>query len=230
MTNDTQKIARKQAPINILKPKKSGLSRDAILQQALLLADMGGIEALSMRKLADALGVKAMSLYNHFANKDAILDGLVEAVIDEIEVPDLDASEWRSAMLVRANSAHSALLAHPWATQAIVSRINIGPNILTYIDATLGCLRGAGFSIQMADHIWNAMDNHIYGFTLQELNFPLQEEEYADVAAEYIDIIPVEKYPHMNALSNHVMQGKYDGIHDFEFGLILLLDGLEVRK
>lgn len=230
MTNDTQKIARKQAPINILKPKKAGLSRDAILQQALLLADMGGIEALSMRKLADALGVKAMSLYNHFANKDAILDGLVEAVIDEIEVPDLDASEWRSAMLVRANSAHSALLAHPWATQAIVSRINIGPNILTYIDATLGCLRGAGFSIQMADHIWNAMDNHIYGFTLQELNFPLQEEEYADVAAEYIDIIPVEKYPHMNALSNHVMQGKYDGIHDFEFGLILLLDGLEVRK
>jgi AcrR family transcriptional regulator len=222
VTKDTQKEVSKKK-----NPKKPNLSREVILQQALLLADSGGIEALSMRKLADALGVKAMSLYNHFANKDEILDGLVETVIAEIEVPNLAAKEWKVAMLVRANSAHRALLAHPWATQAVVSRMNIGPNILAYIDATLGCLCKAGFSIEMADHIWNAMDNHIYGFTLQELNFPLQEDEYTEAAAGFIDIIPVEKYPHMNALSSHVMQEKYNGIHDFEFGLKILLRGLE---
>ena len=222
VTNDTQNKASKKIPV-----KKPNLSKEAILQQALQLADNSGIEGLSMRKLADALGVKAMSLYNHFANKDEILDGLVEAVIAEIEVPDLPAEEWKNAMLVRANSAHQALLTHPWATQAVVSRMNIGPNMLSYIDATLGCLRNAGFSIEMADHIWNAMDNHIYGFTLQELNFPLQEDEYAEAAAGFIDMIPVEKYPHMNALSTHVMAGKYNGIHDFEFGLMLILNGLD---
>ncbi len=203
------------------------LSKERILLQALTLADSGGIEALSMRKLADALGVKAMSLYNHFANKDEIIDGLVELVIAEIEVPEHAADEWKTAMLVRANSAHQALLAHPWATQTIVSRMNIGPNILAYIDTTLGCLRKAGFSIEMADHIWNAMDNHIYGFTLQQLNFPLQEDEYAEAAAGFIDMIPVDKYPHMNALSRQVMAGKYNGIHDFEFGLTLILNGLD---
>lgn len=205
------------------------LSKKLILQQALSIADNGGIEALSMRKLADALGVKAMSLYNHFANKDEILDGLVEVVIAEIEVPDLPADEWQSAMLVRANSAHQALLVHPWATQAVVSRMNIGPNMLAYIDATLGCLYKAGFSIEMADHIWNAMDNHIYGFTLQELNFPLQEDEYAEAAAGFIDMIPAAQYPHMNALSRHVMTGKYNGVHDFEFGLKLILNGLDTQ-
>ena len=203
------------------------LSKARILKQALIIADNGGIEALSMRKLADALGVKAMSLYNHFANKDEIIDGLVELVIAEIEVPEHAADEWKTAMLVRANSAHQTLLAHPWATQTIVSRMNIGPNILAYIDTTLGCLRKAGFSIDMADHIWNAMDNHIYGFTLQELNFPLQEDEYAEAAAGFIDMIPVDKYPHMNALSRQVMAGKYNGIHDFEFGLTLILNGLD---
>lgn len=205
------------------------LSKQLILVQALILADSGGIEALSMRKLADALGVKAMSLYNHFANKDEILDGLVETVIAKIELPELSADEWKSAMLVRANSAHQALLAHPWATQAVVSRMNIGPNMLGYIDATLGCLYKAGFSIEIADHIWNAMDNHIYGFTLQELNFPLQEDEYAEAAAGFIDMIPAEKYPHMNALSTHVMTGKYNGVHDFEFGLKLILNGLDTQ-
>lgn len=207
--------------------KKISLTRERILAQALLLADSSGLESLSMRKLADALGVKAMSLYNHFSNKDEILDGLVECVIDEIEVPDLAPEEWRNAILSRANSAHNALLAHPWATQEIVSRMNVGPNMLTYIDKTLGCLIKAGFSVQMADYIWNAVDSHIYGFTLQELNFPLQEEEYAEAAEGFMDMIPVDKYPHMNALSTLVMEGKHNGIHDFEFGLKILLNGLE---
>lgn len=211
-------------------PKKKPLSKDRILAQAMYLADNSGIEGLSMRKLAETLGVKAMSLYNHFSNKDEILDGLVESVIAEIEVPALPATDWKKAMLVRANSAHAALLAHPWATHAIVSRMNIGPNILNYIDTTLGCLRGAGFSVEVADRIWNAMDSHIYGFTLQELNFPLQEDEYAEAAAGFIELLPAEKYPHMNELSTHVMEKKYNGVHDFEFGLKLILDGLDSTR
>ncbi|MBE7383042.1 MAG: TetR/AcrR family transcriptional regulator C-terminal domain-containing protein [Leptolyngbya sp. SIO1E4] len=202
------------------------LSRERVLHAALCLADEGGIESLSMRKLAHELGVKAMSLYNHVANKDDILDGIVDIVIREIEVPSL-ATDWKTAMRRRATSAHAVLLRHPWSTMAIVSRVNVGPAMLRYIDATLGCLYEAGFSITMADHIWNAIDNHIYGFTLQELNFPFEAAEYADAAKNFVSMIPVEKYPYLNRLTHHVMEGRYDGLHDFEFGLELILDGLD---
>ena len=207
------------------------LSKDKILEAAIVLADSEGIGALSMRKLADALGVKAMSLYNHLANKDAIIDGIVDKVVGEITVPSVSTdTDWKGAMLARGNSAHEVLLRHPWATQTIVSRINIGANMLRYIDATLGCLRGAGFSIEMSDHVWNALDNHIYGFTLQELNFPIENDAYAETAENYLDLIPFETYPHLHELSLVVMKGKYDGQHDFEFGLRLMLDRLDVYR
>ncbi|MEO0645607.1 MAG: TetR/AcrR family transcriptional regulator C-terminal domain-containing protein [Cyanobacteria bacterium J06650_10] len=202
------------------------LSRERVLTQALQLADESGIEVLSMRKLAEALGVKAMSLYNHVKNKDDIIDGLVDIVASEIELPDINA-DWQSSMRKRANSAHDVLLRHPWATMEMVSRVNIGPAMLRYIDATIGCLREAGFSFEMADHAWNAMDAHIYGFTLQELNFPFEAEEYSEVAENYISLIPADKYPYMNGMTQQVMSGEYNGIHDFEFGLNLILDGLD---
>jgi AcrR family transcriptional regulator len=202
------------------------LSRERVLSTALHLADEEGIEALSMRKLAEVLGVKAMSLYNHVANKDDLLDGIVDRVISEIEVPDLRL-EWKSAMRRRANSAHEVLLRHPWATMPIVSRINVGSAMLRYVDATLGCLVEAGFSFEMADHAWNAIDSHIYGYTLQELNFPLEVSEYPKVAASFMSMIPHEQYPYMNQLSQRVIDGSYDGLHNFEFGLELILNGLD---
>jgi hypothetical protein len=202
------------------------LSRKRILLAAIHLADEGGLESLSMRKIAQELGVQAMSLYNHVANKDDMLDGIVDIVIGEIEVPDLGV-DWQTAMRRRANSAHVVLLRHPWATMPIVSRINVGPAMLRYIDATLGCLCEAGFSFELVDRAWNAIDSHIYGFTLQELNFPIATTEYAKVAQDYIPQIPPDKYPYMNRLTHHIIDGDYDGIADFNFGLELILSGLD---
>jgi AcrR family transcriptional regulator len=202
------------------------LSRERVLQVAMRMADGDGVEALSMRKIAQELGVQAMSLYNHVANKDDILDGIVDMVVAEIELPD-PKIDWKTAMRRRAISAHGVLLRHPWAAMAMISRVNVGSAMLRYIDATLGCLREAGFSFETADHAGNAIDNHIYGFTLQELNFPFEPGEYAQQAKNFISYIPPEKYPYMNRLSHYVIEGRYDGLHDFEFGLDLILDGLE---
>lgn len=196
------------------------------MRSGIRMADKSNIESLSMRKLAQSLNVEAMSLYNHVANKEDLLNGIVDIVIGEIDVPRIN-DDWRQAMQQRANSAYRVLLRHPWASMLIVSRINTGPKNLRYIDATLGCLREAGFSYEMADHTWNAIDNHIYGFTLQELNFPIESSEYADVADEYLSMIPAKQYPYLNGLSQQIIAGSYDGVHDFEFGLNLILDGLE---
>jgi AcrR family transcriptional regulator len=182
------------------------LSRERILQVALQKADAEGLEALSMRKLAQELGVKAMSLYNHVANKDDMVDGMVDLVVGEIELPRLNV-DWKTAMRQRAISAHTVLLRHPWAT--------------------LACLVEAGFSYPVADYAWNALDSHIYGFTLQALNFPFEAEEYAAVAKDYVAMVPPEKHPYLNQLTHQVMDGRHDGLHDFEFGLDLLLNGLE---
>ncbi|NEQ50909.1 MAG: TetR family transcriptional regulator [Leptolyngbya sp. SIO3F4] len=202
------------------------LSRDLILKTAIQLADDRGIEVLSMRKLAQRLGVKAMSLYNHVANKDDLIDGMVDIVVGEINVPNIGAN-WKTAMRQRAISAHGVLLRHPWATMAMVSRANVGPSMLRYVNATLGCLVEAGFSFEMADHVWNAIDSHIYGFTLQKLNFPFEEAEYADTAKQYVAMLPAEKYPYLNKLTHYVMEREYDGIHNFEFGLELILNSLD---
>ena len=202
------------------------LSRERILAEAMALVDRGGLEALSMRKLAQALGVKAMSLYNHVANKDDIIDALVDTVVSEIELPRLD-MDWKAAMRRRATSAHAVLLRHPWAALALMSRVNVGPAMLRYIDATLGCLVEAGFCYEMADHVWNAIDSHIYGFTLQKLTFPLEADHYSDAAASFVPNIPADRYPYMNQLTHLVIHGQYDGLHDFEFGLDLILNGLD---
>ncbi len=202
------------------------LSRELVLRTALRLADQGGIEALSMRKLAQELGVQAMSLYNHVENKDDIIDGIVDLVVSEIEVPDLGV-DWKAAMRRRSISAHTVLLRHPWSTMPLVSRVNVGVAMLRYVDATLGCLREAGFSFRMADYAWNAIDSHIYGFTLQELNFPFEKADYGKAAQQGLALIPADKYPYLNQLTHQVIDGEYDGIHDFEFGLELILNGLE---
>jgi AcrR family transcriptional regulator len=201
------------------------LSRERILRAAMRLADEGGIESLSMRKLATELGVKAMSLYNHVENKDDLLDSLIDMVIGEIEVPDFDV-DWQTAMRRRAISAHEVLLRHPWATMPIVSRVNVGPAMLRYVNATLGCLHEAGFSLEMADWAWNAIDSHIYGFTLQKLNFPFDEKDYSQAAEQGLGLLPVDKYPYLNRLAHQVIEGGYDGVYDFEFGLELILNGL----
>lgn len=207
-------------------PRRAPLTTERVLRAALEMVDRGGLEALSMRNLAAALRVEAMSLYNHVANKEHILDGLVELVVGEI-APPVIGDDWRAAMRARARSAHAVLMRHPWATMLFVSRVNVGPAMLRYVDATIGCLRAGGFSYALADHAWTALDAFVYGFTLQKLNFPLDPKEYASAAKQFLPLIPVERFPHLNGMSQEVISGRHDGLHQLELGLDVLLDGLE---
>lgn len=201
------------------------LTRERVLRAAIDIADRDGLDALSMRRLAKAVGVEAMSLYNHVANKDDLLDGIVDLVVAEIHVP-VPGGDWRAELRHRATSAHEVLLRHRWATGLLGSRVNVGPAMLRYIDATLGCLIAAGFTYEQADRAWNAMDSHIYGFTLQAINFPLDPTEYASAATRFLPLIPHETHPHMHTLATLVIAGTHTGTADFTFGLDLLLDGL----
>lgn len=207
----------------------SALTRSGILKEAIRIADESGIDALSMRRLAENLGVKAMSLYHHIQDKDTLITSMVDEVIAKI--PDeCDASDWKEAMRNRMGSAYHILVLHPWVTMELLSRMNTGAGVLNYFDNTLGCLVNAGFSIEDADHAMNAINSHLYGFTLQELNHPFEANEYAEAAEHYIDRIPAEQFPHLNRLATSVMSRQYDGIDSFEFGLDILLDGLDRMK
>ncbi|MGH3668435.1 MAG: TetR/AcrR family transcriptional regulator C-terminal domain-containing protein [Acidimicrobiia bacterium] len=204
--------------------RRAPLSRERVVRAAVAIADRSGIESLTMRRLGQQLGVEAMSLYNHVANKDDILDGIVDVVVRDIDVPPTGI-DWKTAMRQRAISAHEVLLAHPWAAMLIMSRFNIGPGMTRYLDATLGRLREGGFSITGALDAWNTLDSHIYGFTLQELNLPFEVEETQQVSADVLGQLPADEYPHVVEVITEIMQTGRD--EDFEFGLDLILDGLE---
>jgi AcrR family transcriptional regulator len=217
-------------PKSKTKRKRAPLTPDRVMSAALQLADKEGLEALSMRNLAQTLKVEAMSLYNHVTNKEQILDGLVELVVAEIE-PPVPGADWRSAMRRRAQSAHTVLMRHPWATMLFVARLNIGPKMLRYVDQTIGVLIQGGFPYELADYAWNSLDAYTYGFTLQRLNFPLATTEYASAAKQFLPLIPVEQFPWLNGMSQEVIAGRQSGVQHLELGLDLLLDGLEgLRK
>ena len=204
------------------------LSRERLLRGAMAVADAAGIGALTIRSLAQELGVKPMSLYHHVANKEEILDGIIEVVFGEIELPSADA-EWRSAMRNRAISARSVLGRHPWATPLMESRTNPGPATLRHHDSVIGTLRRAGFSVQMAAHAYSLLDSYLYGFALQEASLPFDSpEQVGDVAEAILAQFPSEDYPYLAELTTeHVLQPGYDYGNEFEFGLDLILDGLE---
>lgn len=206
-----------------------GLSRERILGKAMELADARGLECLSMRSLAAALGYKAMSLYNHVSSRDELVAELVDRVIAEIALPEAGA-DWKCAMRKRAMEAHRVLRTHPWATLAIVSGVNAGPAMLSYVEATLASLVEAGFSLEDADRAWNALDSFIYGFTLQELRFPIKKEDYRTAAEAFLPSLPEDRYPCFSALGRLVVEGGYDGQNRLEYGLDLLLEGLERER
>ncbi|MGZ4567522.1 MAG: TetR/AcrR family transcriptional regulator C-terminal domain-containing protein, partial [Blastococcus sp.] len=162
--------------------RRAGLSRERVLRAAVALADTGGIESLTMRKLGLELGVEAMSLYNHIAGKDALLDAMIDSVFGEIDLPT-DGIGWREAMRRRAISARAAMKRHRWAIGLMESRTSPGPTTLRHHDTVIGTLRGAGFTVAMAAHAFSALDAYIYGFALQEASLPFATaEETAEVA------------------------------------------------
>jgi AcrR family transcriptional regulator len=207
---------------------RTPLTRKRVLQAAVALADETGIESLTMRKLGQALGVEAMSLYYHVANKEALLDGMVDLVFGEIEFPT-GGADWKAAMRQRAVSARAALRRHPWAVALMESRRTPGPANLRHHDAVLGCLRRAGFAVALTAHAYSLLDAYVYGFALQEASLPFKgPEETTEVAQEIMAGFPADAYPHLTELAvQHVLRPGYDYGDEFEFGLDLILDGLE---
>lgn len=199
-----------------------------MLRAAVRLADEGGLEALTMRRLGQALGVEAMSLYNHVAGKEDVLDGLVDVVFAEIELP-CEHNDWKTAMRRRAISAREALARHRWGIGLMESRVHPGPANLRHHDSVLRCLREAGFSLEMAGHAYSALDSYIYGFALQQANLPFDTgEQAAEVAETIMGQFPTREYPDLADFAiKRVMRPGYSYTDEFEFGLDLLLDGLE---
>jgi AcrR family transcriptional regulator len=204
------------------------LSRERVLRAAVTRADERGLKSLTMRSLGEAVGVEAMSLYNHVANKDDLLDGMVDLVFSEIQLPT-SGGDWKTAMRQRAISAREALARHPWALGLMESRTSPGPAALRHHDAVLGCLRNGGFPVELAAHAFSALDSYIYGFVLQEANLPFDTaEETAEVAQMILQQLPADQYPHLTELTiEHVLQPGYDYGDEFEYGLDLILDGLD---
>ena len=210
-----------------LDEKRVPLSRERVLRGAVALADAGGVSSLTMRSLAQHLGVKPMALYYHVANKSAIIDGIVDLVFSEIELPSSD-DDWRTGMERRARSARQVLRRHPWAIDLLQSRTAPGPATLRHHDAIIGGLRRAGFSVAMTAHAYALLDSYISGFALSEASLPINgPESVAEVAGSMMQEYDTEAYPHLLEFSmEHILKPDYDFGSEFEFGLDVILDGL----
>ncbi len=205
------------------------LSRERVLSSAIALADEAGIESLSMRRLGQKLGVEAMSLYNYVANKDDLLIGMLDIVVDEMEAPAAG-TDWKAAMRASAISAHDVLVRHPWACSILISGTSRpAPSRLRYIDAVLRCLREAGFSVDLTHHAYHALDSHVIGFTMWQLSidFPSQED-LENAAGTFLREFRPGEYPHfIEHVQHHLREPSDDDQSEFDFGLDLILDGLE---
>jgi AcrR family transcriptional regulator len=221
---------------------RAPLSKERVLASAVALAAREGIESLTMRKLADELGAGAMSLYHYVPNKVVLLDGMVDIVFSEIELPSTDV-DWRTAMRRRAISTREALNRHRWAVGLMESRTTPGPASLRLHNAVLGCLREAGFSIEMTIQAYSVQDAYIYGFALQEKSLPFddaeesaavaeeQVREFAELAEERQFAVLAEEFPYLaEVVAGHVAKVGYDFAAAFEYGLDLILDALERRR
>lgn len=205
------------------------LNRKRVLRAAMAYADRFGLEELSMRKLAEGLGVAPMALYRHIANKEDLIDAMIDVVFGEIDVPVRGAG-WKTAMRRRGISVRDALVRHRWAIGLMESRLHPGPANLRHHDAVLGNLRGDGFSVEMAAHAYSVLDSYIYGFALTKMNLPFENGrgEVVEVAESMLEPFPANTYPNLvEFITEHAMKPGYRYGDEFEYGLDLVLDGLE---
>jgi AcrR family transcriptional regulator len=206
--------------------RRAPLTRERVLRAAIAIADADGFDSLTMRRLAKKLGVEAMSLYNHVASKDDLLDGLIDIVFGEIDVPT--GPDWRSAMRKRAISARQALMRHRWAIGLMEGRMQPGRENLRYHNAVMGSLREAGFAFRDAVHASSVLDAYIYGFALQERGLPFDTpEESAAVMQAQSHVTALDDYPYLHEVLTELPKSGYDFDAEFEYGLDLILDGLE---
>ena len=211
-------------------PERRGarLSRDRVLEGALDLADEIGVTSLTMRRLAQELGVKPMTIYHYVPSKDEILDGIVDLVFAQIELPPQD-MDWVAAMKVRCRSAREVLADHPWATPLMETRHSPGPATLTHHDAMLACLRSSGMSLALTAHAYAVIDAYVYGFALQEAALPSHDDDtdLAQLAEGIAAAMPQDRYPALLEFTHgHVLQPGYRFADSFEVGLDLILAGV----
>ena len=206
----------------------TALSKQRVVAEAIRLADREGVDGLSMRRLADALGAGAMSLYHYVANKEELLDAMIDVVFAEIDLPP-DGVDWPFALRQRAVSARQVLARHPWAIGLMESRTTPGPANLRHREAVTACLRKAGFSVVMATHANWVLDSYVYGFALQEASLPFDTaEQLADMAEDvYLPQLPPEEFPYLNESAAALVAAGYDPAEEFTFGLDLVLAALE---
>lgn len=209
------------------KTNRTPLSRERVVDAAMALADELGAAGITMRAIAGRLGVEAMSLYNHVASRESILDGMVDAVFGEIDLPT-PSTEWKTAIRDRAVSSRAVLLRHPWAVGLMDSRSQPGPATLRHHDAVLGTLRTGGFSVAMSAHAVSMIDSYLYGFVLQELSLPFASTpEVDEVAGDILRELPPDAYPHLaEMITEHALRPGYDYGAEFDFGLAHILDAL----
>lgn len=210
---------------------RAGLTRDRVIEVAVTMADAGGLESVTMRRLGTELGVEAMSLYKHVANKGALLDGMIDRVHSEVTLP-VPGTPWRRAMQRRAKSIREVLARHPWANGRMASSTSPGPATLRHHDAVIGTLREAGFSLVQVAHAFSALDAYIYGFALVEKSLPVDDPaQTAEVARDMARGFLMADYPHLAEFTTeHLMRPGYDYGKEFPFGLDVLLDGLEQSR
>jgi AcrR family transcriptional regulator len=204
----------------------NSLSRERIIEAAVALADVGGFDSLSMRTLALELETAPMSLYRHVANKEDLLDGMVDIVFGEM-YPPVIGGEWKRELRDRGISARSALRHHPWAIGLMETRLQPGPASAVHHNATMGCLREAGFPFRDAVHAYSLLDSYTYGFALQEQTIPFETpEESAEMARTTVGERGGE-YPYLAEVVKELGKKGYDYTEEFGFGLDFILDGLE---
>ncbi len=218
MTTQARRPAQRRIP----------LTRERVLDAAMKLADQSGLEGLSMRKLGQALGVEAMALYYHFANKERVLDGIVDLVYTEIDVP-VAGADWKTAMRQRAISVRDALLRHRWAIGLMESRTNPGPANLRHHDAVIGCLRAAGFDMAATATAYSLLDSYIYGFAMTKMNLPFEDtSDIVEMSETMLAPFAPGEYQNLaDFITEHAMKPGYDYANEFEYGLDVILDGLE---
>lgn len=205
--------------------RRTPLTPERLVAGAIAVADAGGLGALTIRSLAEALGVKPMSIYHHMANKDAILAAMIDAVFDEIALPPQDA-DWRTAVKERSLSVRDVVGRHPWAIALMDSRPNPGPATLRHHDAVIASFRRGGFAIEDVAHAYSLVDSYTYGFAVQEAAMPLDPEDGSEAAEGFLDALDVPAYPNLALLAEAAARHGYDPDKEFEFGLELVLDSL----
>jgi AcrR family transcriptional regulator len=206
----------------------AGLSKQRVVDEAIRLADREGVDGLSMRRLAGALGAGAMSLYHYVASKEELLDAMIDVVFEEIELPP-EGIDWQSAMRTRSLSARDVLARHPWAIGLMESRTSPGPANLRHHEAVTACLRRAGFSVVMATHANWLLDSYVYGFALQEASLPFDTADELAGMAEgvYLPQLPPDEFPYLNESATALVAAGFDPAEQFIFGLDLGLAALE---